>query len=176
MTRGPAQLAAALVLVAALRIAPAGLAGEIGDVLPFRIVHGRPPEGTAATLAILWSEGGRLKLRFHARSEPDLIEGELRMSRGGVFKDVRPLTENLRVRMPAPDTIRFDVAMDGMDEGFDVALSGDFSTLTVDLRVDGERRPTELAIGERAERPIALPAQLDLDDVSPAWVERFGFR
>jgi hypothetical protein len=77
--------------------------------------------------------------------------------------------------MPTPGTLRFDVDMRDVDEGFDVALSGEFSTLTVDLRFDGERRPSELAIGARAERPVALPAQLDLDEGASVWVERFGF-
>lgn len=149
-------------------------AGEIGDVMPFGMVHGRPPVDAGRLAALLWSEGGRLKVRFRG-SPPAEIEGELRMSAGGVFKDIRPLTENLRVRMPTPDRVRFDVRTSGALEGFDVALSGDFSTLTIDLRIDGERRPAELAIGERAERPTELPLRLDLDEGAAAWVERFGF-
>jgi len=170
-------LVALLLLVSPLLLPSAGSGAEVRDVLPFRIVHGRPADGADPARARLWSEGGRLKLHFPGRvgSRPGLIEGELRMSRGGVFKDVRPLTENLRVRMPTPGTLRFDVDMRDVDEGFDVALSGEFSTLTVDLRFDGERRPSELAIGARAERPVALPAQLDLDEGASVWVERFGF-
>lgn len=171
-------LVALFLLVSPLLLPSPGSGAETGDVLPFRIVHGRPADGADPARARLWSEGGRLKLHFPGRagSRPGLIEGELRMSRGGVFKDVRPLTENLRVRMPAPDTLRFDVDMRDEDEGFDVVLSGEFSTLTVDLRFDGERRPAELAIGARAERPVALPAQLDLDDGASVWIERFGFQ
>jgi hypothetical protein len=163
-------------LAVGLLVAGLASAEEIGDILPFRIVHGRPSQDRGPAPAMLWSEGGRLKLRLQPRSEPGLVEGELRMSRGGVFKDVRPLSENLRVRMPTPETIRFDVEVRGAAEGFDVALSGDFSTLTVDLRIDGQRRPTELAIGEQAERPAGLPAQLDLDEASASSIERFGFR
>lgn len=146
-------------------------------MLPFRIVHGRPPADGPPALATLWSEGGRLKLRIHpgGAGGPE-VEGELRMSRGGIFKDVRPVTENLRVRMPRPDTLSFDGRVGGVDDGLDVVLSGDFLNLTVDLRIDGERRPGDLAIGEHAERPAGLPAQLNLDDDSAVWVERFGFR
>jgi hypothetical protein len=153
----------------------AARADEIGDVMPFGIVHGRPPVEASGAAALLWSEGGRLKLRFQGMPPAAVVEGELRMSSGGVFKDIRPLTENLRVRMPTPDRVRFDVRVNGAVEGFDVALSGDFSTLTVDLRIDGQRRPTELAVGERAKRPAGLPLRLDLDEGAAAWVERFGF-
>jgi hypothetical protein len=163
-------------LAAGCLVGGTAVAGEIGDVLPFRIVHGRPSEEAGPAPVMLWSEGGRLKLRLEPRAGPGRAEGELRMSRGGVFKDVRPLSENLRVRMPTPETIRFDVELGSEPEGFDVVLSGDFSTLTVDLRVDGERRPTELAIGEHAERPQALPARLDLDEASASSIDRFGFR
>ena len=130
--------AAALALAVAtlLRAFPTA-AGEVGDVMPFGIVHGKPPVEDAQATAFLWSEGGRLKVRLHAIRSSEEIEGELRMSSGGVFKDIRPLSEDLRVRMPTPDRIRFDVRMGrGAVEGFDVALSGDFSTLTIDLRID----------------------------------------
>lgn len=151
------------------------LAQELADVLPFRVVYGRPPPEATPAIAHLWSEGGRLKLRLHPTFKGAEIQGELRLSRGGVLKDVRPLSERLRIRMPRPDTLSFDVRMDSADEGFDVALSGDFRSLTVDLRIDRERRPSELAIGAQADRPFGLPVQLNLDDASPVWGERAGF-
>ncbi len=176
--RARIRAAAAALLTSALYClaATAACSAPVGDILPFRLLHGRPPRDDGGALARLWSEGGRLKLRIGPAPGTRRFAGVLTLSGRGVFKDVRPLSESLLVRMPRPGALYFDGPLREDTQGFDVALAGDFAELTIDLRLDGERRPGDLAIGERAERPAGLPAQLNLQEVEPGWLERFGFR
>lgn len=176
MRASPRRILLALAATAPLALWSGATRSEpLGDILPFRLLHGRPA-GRRGAPALLWSEGGRLKLRVRPAPGLRRFEGVLRLSGRGVFKDVRPLSEALLVRMPQPSALYFDGRLDHRTEGFDVALAGDFAELTIDLRLDGERRPEDLAIGERAERPAGLPARLELEGAEPAWLERFGFR
>jgi len=61
-------LVALLLLLSPLLLPSPGSGAETGDVLPFRIVHGRPADGADPARARLWSEGGRLKLHFPGAS------------------------------------------------------------------------------------------------------------
>jgi hypothetical protein len=153
---------------------PAG-ADPVRDTLPYRVAFGHPHYTSGErTACYLWIEGGRLHLRISADRVPHKVEGELRTSDAGVFEDVTPLSERLRPRQPRPAKLMFDAVVEQDEEGFDVTLSGDFTYLTVDLLVDGERVPAELNIGERAEHPLALPARLRLRGSGSDWLTRFG--
>jgi hypothetical protein len=116
-----------------------------------------------------------LRLRITADEEPHRVEGELRTNNGGLFEDVTPISENLRIRQPRPGKLLFDVRTNHTEEGLDVTLGGDFSQVTVDLLVDADRRPTALHIGEKKRSPAALPARLELRNADSSWLERFGF-
>ena len=152
------------------------LADPVRDTLPFRIIHGRPQFTSGTETAVyLWFQGGRLRLRITADEEPHRVEGELRTSNGGLFEDVTPISENLRIRQPRPGKLLFDVRTSHNEEGLDVTLGGDFSQVTVDLLVDAARRPSALHIGEKRRSPTALPARLELRNADSSWLERFGF-
>jgi hypothetical protein len=151
-------------------------ADPVRDTLPFRIVHGRPQIVPSAEATVyLWFQGGRLRLRVPAAERATRIEGELRTSNGGLLEDVTPLSENLRVRQPRPGKLLFDVRTAHAEEGFDLTLGGDFTQVTVDLFVDGNRQPSALLIGEKRRSPTALPARLELRNADSSWLERFGF-
>ncbi len=153
-----------------------GGADPVRDTLPFRLVHGRPQFTSGTETAVyLWLQGGRLRLRVTADEQPHRVEGELRTNKGGLFEDVTPLSENLRVRQPRPGKLLFDVRTAQNEEGLDLTLGGDFSQVTVDLVVDEERRPSALHIGENRSSPAALPARLEMRDADSSWLERFGF-
>lgn len=171
------RCAAVLVCCALLTaIAIPAAADQPRDTLPFRIVYGRPPIAPGAgTYAYLWSQSGRLHLRIGPDKESHRVEGELRTSSEGRLEDVTPLSEDLRVRQPRPEKILFDVQTGASEEGLDVTLAGDFSQVTIDLTVDGERRPATLRIGERGRAPQGLPARLDLHNADSSWLARFGF-
>jgi hypothetical protein len=176
MTRLHGGIAAAALVLASALVAPDGSAEPVRDTLPFRIVHGKPQFSSGAETAIyFWFHGGRFRLRVTADAEPHKVSGELRTSNGGIFEDVTPLSENLRVRQPRPGKLLFDVRTRDAEEGFDVTLAGDYTQVTIDLLVDGERRPAVLRIGEKKRSPSALPARLDLRNADSSWLERFGF-
>jgi len=146
------------------------------DLLPFRLAFGRPmysPDGETA--AYLWIQGGRIRLRFATDGTEHRFAGELRTDRDGLFEDVLPTGENVRIRQLRPGKIFFDAQTTTGDDGLDVTLGGTFDQLTIDLRVDGEQRANLLRIGEDKRTPAALPARLELRKASPAWIERFGF-
>lgn len=146
------------------------------DLLPFRLAFGRPiysPE--TETAAYLWIQGGRIRLRFATDGMEHRFSGELRTDREGLFEDVLPTGENVRVRQLRPGKILFDAHGRSGEDGLDVTLEGGFDQLTIDLRIDGEQRPELLRIGEDKHRPAALPARLELRKATAAWIERFGF-
>ncbi|HZR80668.1 MAG TPA: hypothetical protein VFD92_06200 [Candidatus Binatia bacterium] len=176
MSRTPRLAAALLAVTLCSRAFPAA-ADPVRDTLPFRIVHGRPQFTSGDETAVyFWFQGGRLRLRVTADAERShKVEGELRTSNAGAFEDVTPLSENLRIRQPRPGKLLFDVRTRDAEEGFDVTLAGDYNQVTVDLLVDGERRPGVFRIGENKRSPSGLPARLDLRNADSSWIERFGF-
>lgn len=162
--------------VASLAASPDGHENASGDILPYAIIHGRPDFQPDSEVGVyLWSEGGRLHLRILPGAKAREVVGELRVSTGGAFRDVAPLSENLRVRQPNPWRMGFDVQSEGKPEGLDVALAGDFEEMSIDIHIDGVRMPKALHIGQQRERPHDLPAHLHLDGAAPGWIERFGF-
>ncbi len=147
-----------------------------GDVLPFRLLYGNPGEiPPDQTACYVWSEGGRLHIRITPDGDPREIEGELHVTPSGVLKDVSLEAPGLRIRQPAPSLLQFDMRTNDQPEELSVVLAGDVQTLRIDLRIDGERQPTALRIGERQERPKGLPADLALTGARASWIERFGF-
>jgi hypothetical protein len=174
---GPGRVLAAVTAAALLVVgAVSSRAEPARDLLPFRIVHGRPQFSPGDEPAVyLWLQGGRLRLRVTGTDDRRKVEGELWTNRGGLLEDVTPLSENLRIRQPRPGKLRFDVRAAQVEEGFDLTLGGDFSRVTIDLLVDGERRPSALRIGEKRRTPKALPARLELRDADSSWLHRFGF-
>jgi hypothetical protein len=157
--------------------AVASAAGEVGDVLPFRIVYGNPGvRETGETACYLWSEGGRLHVRITSDGTPREVDGEIRVTAGGVLKDVGLQSEVLRIRQPSPTLLQFDLRTGKGEQGFDVVLAGDIASVTIDVRIDGEARPNALRIGGERERPRGLPAKLALTGARASWIERFGFQ
>jgi hypothetical protein len=174
----PTRSALAALALAALALASAAVAPAQppADLLPFRLAFGRPmysPDGETA--AYLWIQGGRIRLRFATDGAEHRFAGELRTDRDGLFEDVLPTGENVRIRQLRPGKIFFEAQTTAGDAGLDVTLGGTFDQLTIDLRVDGEQRANLLRIGEDKRTPAALPARLELRKASPAWIERFGF-
>jgi len=164
-------LLATLVLAAATRAAP------IADTLPFRLLYGRPTfTADGGVAAYLWMEGGRLHVRIVPDGRRHRVHGELRTSRGGSFRDVTPSSEDLPIRQPRPSKLEFETVTGWKEEGLDITLLGDVTQVTVDLEIDGQRRPDAFRIGPRNERPRGLPARLDQHGADPSWIERFGFR
>lgn len=162
--------------LAGLAAARGALSEPVRDTLPFRLAFGRPGITSGDDVACyLWIQGGRLRLRLTADGKAHRVAGELRTGGGGTIEDVTPLSENLLVHQPRPGKLAFEVRMANDEEGFDVTPGGAFSQLTVDLEIDGERRPAALRIGEQRRSPAALPARLDLRNADSSWLERFGF-
>jgi len=146
------------------------------DVLPFRLIYGRPAFAIDTGVAcFLWSEGGRLHLRLLPDGGRHRVRGELRTSKTGSFRDVTPTSEDIVVRQSRPSKLEFETWSGGKEEGIDVTLAGDFNQLTVDLTVDEQRRPDAIRIGARREVPRALPTRLEVQGADPSWIERFGF-
>jgi len=174
VSRRFASAAAAALLF--LGAAPVAAEREVGDVLPFRIVYGnpgaKPPEETAC---YVWSEGGRLHVGITSDGTPREVDGELRVTSGGVLKDVGLQSQTLRIRQPSPTVLQFDLRTTGGEQGFDVVLAGDVAAVTIDLRIDGSPKPEALRIGGQQERPRGLPAKLALTGARASWIERFGF-
>lgn len=147
------------------------------DRLPFGLLYGAP-EITIPADQIhvrLWSEGGRLHLRFVPDGRTHEISGYLVATGKGVFKDTAPLTEELRIRQQRPSRIDFDGTSDTTINGLDVILSGDFDSLIVDLRVDGRQMPHRLRIGSDQDSPNKLPVEFGLGGSDATWLDRFGF-
>ena len=166
---------ASLLLQASL-LATAAPAAAPADVMPFRIVYGRPTFSTEVGVACyLWSEGGRLHLRLISDATRHRVRGELRTSRSGAFRDVTPTSEDLFVKQTKPSKLEFETHTAGKEEGLDVTLGGDFNQLTIDLHVDDVRQPDAVRIGAKRERPRGLPARLDVKGADPSWIQRFGF-
>jgi hypothetical protein len=146
------------------------------DVMPFRIVHGRPSFASEPGVkCYLWSEGGRLHLRLVPDATRHRVRGELRTSRSGAFRDVTPTSEELVVKQAKPAKLEFETHTGPKEEGLDVTLAGDFNQLTIDLLIDDVRRPDAVRIGAKGEQPRGLPARLDVKGADPTWIERFGF-
>ncbi|MBU6283845.1 hypothetical protein KGQ64_16505, partial [bacterium] len=106
-----ARIAVLLAQVAAIAIAiaTAAFAQPPADVLPYRLAFGRPiysPE--TETAAYLWIQGGRIRLRFATDGSEHRFTGELRTDREGIFEDVMPTGENVRIRQLRPGKILFD--------------------------------------------------------------------
>jgi hypothetical protein len=166
---------ASLVLQTPALVGPAHAAAP-ADVLPFRIVYGRPLFSSEVGVACyLWSEGGRLHLRLISDATRHRVRGELRTSRSGAFRDVTPTSEDLFVKQSKPSKLEFETHTGGKEEGLDVTLAGDFNQLTIDLHVDDARQPDAVRIGAKRERPRGLPARLDVKGADPSWIQRFGF-
>lgn len=179
MTRARSRrlAASASVLILALGATSGALAAKVADTLPFRLLYGRPTFTADGEVACyLWMEGGRLHVRITPNDRRHRVRGELRTSRGGSFRDVTPSSEDLPIRQPRPSKLEFETITGWKDEGLDITLGGDVSQVTIDLLVDGERRPDAVRIGPRNERPRGLPARLDQHGADPTWIERFGFR
>jgi hypothetical protein len=164
-----------LLLGASFRSAAAHAAAP-ADNLPYRIVHGRPTFTSAGIVTCyLWSEGGRLHVRLLPDGVRRRVRGELRTSKSGSFRDVTPSSEDLVVKQPRPSKLEFETRTGATEEGLDVTLAGDFNQLTIDLTIDDVRVPDALRIGARSERPLGLPARLDVNGADPSWIQRFGF-
>ena len=148
-----------------------------GDILPYRLLYGKPEKIDPGEVACyFWNEGGRLHVRISGSEKPLEIFGQLRAKPSGILKDVDIVENaNVRIRQPAPWILQFDARMDPQSEEFSVVVAGDTKTLRVDLTIDGEPSPLTVRIGERKERPRALPADLAFTGARASWIERFGF-
>ena len=178
MTRVLCVLGALVLAAGSWNSGPARAAAGIGDILPYRLIHGRPDFSSDEEAEIfVWSEGGRLKLRVRPRSHSSKVEGTFRVDQGGIFRDVRPNSEDVRIRQPSQSVLSFDLELpaETQEPGLDVAVAGDFATLYIDFTLDGVRRPTAVAIGGRRQRPVALPAQLNLEDGPGDWYQQLPF-
>ena len=149
---------------------------EAGDVLPYRLLYGKPGKTLPgqATCAV-WNEGGRLHVRISGGGKALEIAGELRAKPAGILKDVAVTDPGIRIRQPVPWILRFDTRTGSREEEFSVVLAGETRTLRIDLNIDGKPSPEALRIGERAEHPRALPADLAFTGAQASWIERFGF-
>ncbi len=171
-----ARITGLLSAAAALALAVAAPAQPPADVLPYRLAFGRPIySADTETAAYLWIQGGRIRLRLATDGAEHRFAGELRTDREGLFEDVLPTGENVRIRQLRPGKLLFDARTRSGEDGFDVTLGGSFDQLTVDLEVDGERRAELLRIGEDKIAPAALPARLELRKATSTWIDRFGF-
>ncbi len=177
-SRRPAALAAlALLLVAQLGVT--ALASAY-DVLPFRLLYGRPPPIEGAVPAKqprcdIWLEGGRLQIRLEPGPLPTDIQGRLRLDDGSI-KDVQIGSEAFHIRQGQPDRLMWQVPLAKSAETLSVTLSGNFKVLALELTIDGRKIPSALRIGERAAIVRSLPLRLDLGSVQSDWIERFGFQ
>ncbi len=168
-------------LVATCALLGGGLAPEARalDVVPFRVLHGRPPalppdDPAGAPRCDLWLEGGRLHLLFEPGQTPATIEGRLLLEEGAI-KDVEIGSESFQIRQGKPERLLWEVPLGARSETLAVTLSGDFSALTIDMSVDGRKIPSALRVGERGARARSLPLRLDLGPAREDWIERFGF-
>lgn len=147
----------------------------VGDVLPFRILYGSPKEeAKTGPHCAVWSEGGRLHVRFQPGDTPQEVSGEIRATPDGILKDAAIDGGSPRLRQPFPSLLQFDFRTGAVPEGFSVVMTGDIDVVRIDLRVEGDRRADILQLGERAEIPRGLPAELALKGIRADWFERFG--
>lgn len=147
------------------------------DRLPFGLLYGAPKITVPAEQIYvrLWSEGGRIHLRFVPDNEAHEISGSLIATGRGVFKDTAPLSEKLRIRQQRPSRIDFDGTSENSLNGLDVILAGDFQSLIVDIKVDGRQMPKRLRIGSDQDSPTKLPVEFGLGGADETWLDRFGF-
>ncbi|MFP6665324.1 MAG: hypothetical protein VCC00_14105 [Deltaproteobacteria bacterium] len=147
------------------------------DILPFGLLYGSPeiPEQTDEVLIRVWSQGGRIHLRFIPDGQPHEIDGSLLATGKGVLKDTTPLSDAIRIRQPRPARLDFDGRLTGRVEGLGVILAGDFQSLIFDIKIDGRRQPEKVRIGGDRDRPRTLPVEFALGDPAVGWLDRFGF-
>jgi hypothetical protein len=155
---------------------PAGAQPRL-DRLPFGLLYGAPNITVPAQeiYVRLWSEGGRIHLRFVPDNKIHEISGSLIATGKGVFKDTAPLSEELRIRQQRPSRIDFDGTSHTELNGLDVILAGDFQSLIVDIKVDGRQLPKRLRIGTDQDSPNKLPVEFGLGGADETWLDRFGF-
>ena len=153
-----------------------GRAQPPADLLPYRLAFGRPLYAPGTETAVyLWIQGGRIRLRFTTDGQPHRFAGEMRTDHAGLFEDVMPTGEEVRIRQLRPGKILFETQTASAENGLDVTLGGSFDQLTIDLVVDGAQRADLLRIGEEKRTPVSLPARLELRKAASSWIERFGF-
>ena len=168
----PHLLAAVFVLLSLPATARAQL-----DSLPFGLLYGAPEIQLPAREihARLWSEGGRIHLRFVPDQRTHEISGSLVATGEGILKDIAPLSEGLRIRQQRPSRVDFDGTSDRKLAGLDVILAGDFQSLIVDIKIDGRQLPQRLLIGSDRDSPNKLPVEFGLGGADETWLDRFGF-
>ena len=147
------------------------------DSLPFGLLYGAPEIQVPAPeiYVRLWSEGGRLHLRFVPDNRSHEIAGSLVATGKGVFKDTATIDEALRIRQQRPSRIDFDGTSIRTLNGLDVILAGDFQSLIVDIKIDGRQLPDRLRIGSGQDTPNRLPVEFGLGGADETWLDRFGF-
>jgi len=168
----PRLLAAVFVLLSLPATARAQL-----DSLPFGLLYGSPEIQLPApeVHARLWSEGGRIHLRFIPDQTTHEISGSLVATGEGILKDIAPISEQLRIRQQRPNRVDFDGTSDRKLAGLDVILAGDFQSLIVDIKIDGRQLPQRLLIGSDRDSPNKLPVEFGLGGADETWLDRFGF-
>jgi hypothetical protein len=168
----PHLLAAVFVLLSLPDTARAQL-----DSLPFGLLYGAPEIQFPAPEihARLWSEGGRIHLRFVPDQKTHEISGSLVATGEGILKDIAPVSKQLRIRQQRPSRVDFDGTSDRTLAGLDVILAGDFQSLIVDIKIDGRQLPQRLLIGSDRDSPNKLPVEFGLGGADETWLDRFGF-
>jgi hypothetical protein len=147
------------------------------DILPFGLLYGTPevPEQADDVLIRIWSQGGRIHLRFIPNGQPHEIDGSLLATGKGLLKDTIVLTDAIRIRQSRPARLDFDGRLTQRVEGLDVILADDFQSLILDIKIDGRRQPENIRIGGDRDRPLTLPVEFALGDPALGWLDRFGF-
>lgn len=147
------------------------------DILPFGLLYGSPEltEQDDALKARVWSEGGRIHIRFLPDGKSHDISGSLVATRDGILKDTSPVSAALRIRQPRPNRLEFDGRIKETVDGLSVILAGDFQSLIVDIEIDGRRQPALVRIGGENNAPKLLPIEFALGDPRARWLDRFGF-
>jgi hypothetical protein len=143
--------------------------------IPYRFAFGRPTlEVGARSKCYLWLEGGRLHLRLTGTERRPRIEGEIRTSLTGKFEDPTPLSEELRLRQPRPSKIMFYLEAGPREEGFDVALAGDYNHVTLDLFIDGQQAAEDVHVGGSLLKPEGLPVRIRIGRGARSFLDRLG--
>ena len=169
--------ALALCLGLACTVTPRAVAAPVQDHLPFQISFGRLRTAPTSLPAVLfWFEGGRLHLRVLGDGTPRRYSAEIRTSKAGAFQDVYPTSERARPRQPRPSKMFVDIRADGTtEEGIDVSPSADFRQVTLDILIDGQRRPEAVYIGELGKHPLGLPVKIRIAGIRDSVLDRLGF-
>jgi hypothetical protein len=152
-------------------------AGARNDILPFGLLYGSPEiaERAGEVVVRIWSEGGRIHLRFIPNGRAHEIDGSLLATGRGILKDTTPLSDVIRIRQPRPARLDFDGRLTTRVEGLGVILAGDFQSLVLDIKIDGRRKPESIRIGGDRDHPRLLPVEFALGDSASGWLHRFGF-